>query len=59
MPNSWNPQTYRERAGQWRSKAGSHPPGDERDACMVLADGYANLADLIDIEYEGRRPQRD
>jgi hypothetical protein len=32
----------------WRENAGSHPPGKERDACLTPADGYANVAALIE-----------
>ena len=44
MLGTWNPATYRERAKKWREEAETLPPGKERDACMVLAEGYANLA---------------
>ena len=39
---------------EWRAEAETLPPGKERDACMVLAQGYANLAALIEKENEGR-----
>jgi hypothetical protein len=48
MPDSWNAEVYRERAKQWRAAAEELPLGKERDACLVLADGYAKLAGLID-----------
>jgi hypothetical protein len=48
MPDSWNAEVYRARAKQWRAAAEKLPPGKERDACLTLADGYANLASLID-----------
>ena len=48
MPDSWNAEVYRERAEQWRAAAEKLPLGKEREACLVLADGYANLAGLID-----------
>ena len=47
MLGTWNPATYRERAKKWREEAETLPPGKERDACMGLAEGYANLAALI------------
>jgi hypothetical protein len=47
MPGSWNAETYRARAKQWRTEAEARPPGKERDACMALAEGYAHLAALI------------
>ncbi len=48
MPTDWNAETYRARARQWRSEAETRPPGVERDACVVIADGYAHLAALIE-----------
>jgi hypothetical protein len=48
MPNDWNPKMYRCRARQWQDKALALPPGDERQACQVLAEGYARLARLIE-----------
>jgi hypothetical protein len=50
MPDSWNADTYRVRATQWRQKAETYPPGREKDACLALAEGYANLAALIAAE---------
>jgi hypothetical protein len=47
MPNDWNPEIYRSRAKQWQDKAAALHPGDERQACEVLAEGYARLAQLI------------
>jgi hypothetical protein len=32
----------------WREKADALPEGKERDACLALAEGYANLAGLIE-----------
>jgi len=48
MPGHWNSEVYRERAKQWREKADALPPGRERDACAVLAEGYAGLAEIIE-----------
>lgn len=48
MPDTWDAERYRQRAKQWRAEADALPSGKERDACMVLAVGYANLAMLID-----------
>jgi hypothetical protein len=48
MPDSWNSETYRAREKQWRAAAESKPPGTERDACLMLADGYAHLAAIIE-----------
>ncbi len=41
---------------RWRQEADLHPPGEERDACLVLAGGYENLADLIDKSGGAKRP---
>ena len=62
MPGTWDTSKYRERAKKWREAAEALPPGKERDACMVLAKGYANLAALIekeDIGCIGRPPGGD
>lgn len=48
MLGTWDAERYRQRAQQWRAEANALPPGKERDACMVLAIGYANLAMFID-----------
>jgi hypothetical protein len=53
MSGSWNAAKYRERAKKWREEAETLPPGKERDACVVLAEGYANLAALIEKENNG------
>ena len=50
MPASWNAGEYRNRATAWRLKAESLPAGRERDACQVLADGYLNLAKLLEAQ---------
>jgi hypothetical protein len=52
MPGSWNPQEYRERAQRWLAEADTMPPGENRKACMTIAEGYSHLADLI--ERDGR-----
>ena len=49
MSDSWNAETYRARAAQWRREAENRGPGKERDACLALADGYSHLATLIDM----------
>jgi hypothetical protein len=54
MPDSWKPETYRERVRQWQAKADSLPPGDERDACRALAKGYLRLALLIEAAQTSR-----
>ena len=48
MFNSWDAETYRVRAVQWRQKAEMQPQGKERDVCLVIAEGYADLAALIE-----------
>ncbi len=48
MLDSWSSEIYRIRAVRWRQEADLHPPGEERDACLVLAGGYENLAEFID-----------
>ncbi len=53
MPGSWDAANYRERAEKWRQEAETLPPGSERNACMVLAEGYANLAALIENANKG------
>ncbi|MGD0109316.1 MAG: hypothetical protein ABSC06_35560 [Rhodopila sp.] len=50
MPGTWDAETYRARTQKWRTEAETLPPGKERDTCMVLAQGYANLATLIEQE---------
>jgi hypothetical protein len=55
MPNDWNPETYRRRAEQWQDKAVALPSGDERQACEVLAQGYARLAQLIEQAQQSYR----
>ena len=40
--------TYQEREQQWRDQAATLSPGPERDACLALADGYANLAAILE-----------
>ena len=49
MPDSWNSERYKERAKAWRDRAASLPEGSpERDACVMLAEGYEKLAALIE-----------
>jgi hypothetical protein len=54
MPDNWDPQIYRERAQRWRNAARAIPPGDTRDACVALEEGYNNLAKLIEIDVASR-----
>jgi hypothetical protein len=53
MPGAWDASKYRERAEKWREEADALPPGKGRDACMGLAEGYANLAALIEKANNG------
>jgi hypothetical protein len=48
MPEHWNPETYQLQAKQWQEKADVLSPGEERDICLIIADGYAQLALLIE-----------
>jgi hypothetical protein len=49
MPDAWNAAIYRERAAAWRDKATTLPEGSrERDLCRQIAQGYDDLADLIE-----------
>ena len=50
MPDSWNAGEYRNRATAWLQKAESLPEGREREACVVLAEGYVRLAELIEAQ---------
>jgi hypothetical protein len=50
MPDSWDPQVYRERAQRWREAAEKLPPGETRNAQIALAEGYENLARLIELD---------
>jgi hypothetical protein len=50
MPDAWNAAIYRERAAAWRDKATTLPEDSrERDLCRQLAQGYDELADLIEL----------
>ena len=49
MPDAWNAAIYRERAAVWRDKAITLPEGSrERDVCQDIAQGYDDLAELIE-----------
>jgi hypothetical protein len=41
-------QTYREREKHWRNEAARLTSGQDRDACLALADGYADLVSIIE-----------
>jgi len=49
MPDSWDPETYRQRATAWRQKAASLPEEHaEWQACLDIAESYEKLARLIE-----------
>jgi hypothetical protein len=48
-------QTCRERAKEWRHRADTLPDGEEHDTCLVLVEGYTDLAALLE---EGISPRR-
>ena len=48
MPQHWNPETYRLQAKQWQEKADVLSLGEEHGVCLVIAEGYAQLARLIE-----------
>jgi len=50
MPESWDAGEYRDRATAWLQKAESLTAGRERDACLALAEGYLNLARLLEAQ---------
>jgi hypothetical protein len=48
MPQHGNPETYRLQAKQWQDKADALSCGEEHSVCLVIAEGYARLARLIE-----------
>ena len=48
MPEHQEAGTYRLQAKMWQEKAGNLPCSEERDVCLLLADGYAHLAQFIE-----------
>jgi hypothetical protein len=48
MPDQWDANVYRERAAAWRERA-AELDGDEKAACISIADGYEKLAGLIEF----------
>ena len=60
MPDSWDSEQYKERAKEWRDRAASLPEGSpERDACVILAEGYERLAKIIEVRGSARRQGGD
>jgi hypothetical protein len=57
MPDAWNTAIYRERAAAWRDKATTLPEGSRvRDICREIAQGFDDLADLIEQPSNADRP---
>ena len=56
MPDSWDPERYKERAKEWRDKAASLPEGRARDSCVTIAEGYEGLAEIIEAQRPEGRP---
>ena len=49
MPESWDPEIYRQRAAAWRQKAASLPEEHEEwQTCLDIAESYERLARLIE-----------
>lgn len=55
MFGSWDPQAYKDRAQQWHGAAAALPPGPARDACVAIAEGYAKLVGLIELDNADQR----
>jgi len=48
MSDHWNAEKYRLKAKQWQEKADALSGGKERDVYVLIAEGYAGLALLIE-----------
>jgi hypothetical protein len=48
MSDHQGPEAYRRQARLWQEKADALSHGEERDVCLVIADGYAGLAALME-----------
>ena len=55
MPQSLDAADYRNRATVWLYKADTLPEGAQREACLLLADGYERLARLLEAR-TGQQP---
>ena len=56
MSSDWDEDAYRVRERQWRKAATALPLGEEREACLSLAEGYARLVRLIEQRHaKGRK----
>ena len=53
MPDRWDVEQYRRRAGEWRGKAASLQDGKERRECLVIAEGYERLIEVILTQRQG------
>lgn len=50
MPDTWDPDVYRERAKAWREKGASLSENDANRAhCFEIAEGYERLADYLKL----------
>ena len=48
MKDGWDPKLYRNRSKQWENRAMTLPEGKERGAYLMIAEGYAQLAQIIE-----------
>jgi hypothetical protein len=48
MADDWDADTYRKRARRWQAKADHLAPSRQRDACLVLVEGYTHLVEIIE-----------
>ena len=48
MPDHQDADAYRLQAKLWQEKADTFSGGEERDVYLIIADGYARLAALIE-----------
>jgi hypothetical protein len=59
MPDRWDLELYRHRAHEWREKAASLPEGQERSECLVIAEGYERLIEVIETQRRGPQQRGD
>lgn len=48
MPYRRDPVEYRKLAQQWREASAGLPSGEARDAYLAIAEGYENLAEILE-----------
>ena len=53
MPDRWDIERYRRRAEEWRERAASQPEGKETIECLVIAEGYERLIEVIQTQRRG------